>query len=93
MQYNRNIEQENKLCSICNETKAIELFIKNKNRCKDCNNEIRRTQFKENEELRNKIHQQKSASKRKKTLQRQEMVRQRQLEIGKNKFQTQSSKM
>jgi hypothetical protein len=78
---------EQKKCNTCSEIKAIELFIKQKNICKDCNNQKRKTQYKENEDLRKKIIQQVTIFKHNKVQKRQEELRQTQLEIGENNQQ------
>ena len=82
-----NEQPENKSCNTCDETKAIELFMENRNLCKDCHNLNRRTRIKEDEEFHKKINEQKSFGQRKKTLERQEQRRQAQIKIGEDNQQ------
>ena len=71
-----------KTCAKCNETKEVEYFIKNKNKCKDCNNAMRRERHKTDENHRLKLLSKNKEYKRKKTLERQKIREEKQLEIG-----------
>jgi len=44
-----------KSCRVCNISKTVELFVKNRNICIDCNNKNRRDKYKNDEELRKRL--------------------------------------
>jgi uncharacterized protein (DUF983 family) len=49
------MEENNKCCSKCGETKLIDKFYKGRSCCKDCSNEERRNKYKTDLEYQNKI--------------------------------------
>lgn len=71
-----------KCCSTCGIEKNYEKFNKNKNKCKDCNNEMRRFKYNNDEELRKKIIIKSGEYKIKKSLIKTEIKLQNNIDIG-----------
>ncbi len=63
-----------KKCSICSNTKLLELFYSQGNICKDCNNERRRKKYSENEEYRKKLIKKATETKHNKVVQKQKKL-------------------
>jgi hypothetical protein len=70
------------LCSVCENTKALEYFYKKGNICRDCNNIKRRDKYKNDEEYRAKLIQNAINTKREKVIARQKLKQEEQIKIG-----------
>jgi hypothetical protein len=71
-----------KTCAKCNEIKELEYFIKRTNKCKDCNNKMRREHYNNDEEFRKKKLLSDSEYLKRKAIERQKIQEEKQLEIG-----------
>lgn len=81
--YNNLTENDcEKECNVCNELKLSSLFVKNRNICKDCNNIRRMDKYNTDLDHRNKLIFSASLFKKQKTIERQEVRKIKQLEIG-----------
>lgn len=79
-----NLDINEKCCSKCNENKEYDKFLKNRTICKDCNNEMRRQKYNNNEEYRKKVIQKSSSFKTEKAKVKREVQKQNQIDIGEN---------
>jgi len=70
---------ENKCCIKCSKNKIIAEFLKNRNTCKECNNDKRRLRYKNDEEHRKNLIIQVTEYKHNKVLERRKV---KELEIG-----------
>jgi hypothetical protein len=84
MSENINLDINEKCCSNCDKTKKVDEFLKNRTICKDCNNEMRRQKYNNNEEYRKKVIQKSSSFKTEKAKVKREVQKQNQIDIGEN---------
>lgn len=71
-----------KICSTCENVKPLLGFYKNNKVCRECNNSKRRDKYKQNEEHRQKLIKNAVEFKHKKSVARQNLIKEEQLKIG-----------